>query len=463
MPRPSIQDLPVEVLLKLFHAVLGPQIGQRGGVDDLKRRQRPVLLTHICREWRIKALGEPGLWTDVQIHGVSEIFLSFLERSHPLLIDVTVRAGTHRSGSITAEALKNKLSTLAEAHIERIQSIWICGLSRRDTALVLSPLDRPGLHNLKSLHIWAYVLAYGYHSHVLGHDTTFLAHPTSVTSVALANTCPSCIPCQKSLTKLEILNFPQFFDAKDLQSIVDSSPALEILILGYAQNRMGFVSVFREEPPIISAPRLKSLAITSEAIFSRAPWISINKDLPCSPVCFCTFRNLIADNLEHLEVTGAGCGLALEHLIPFVDRRAGNTELQPLRLMINGVETLEKVSHLPRRLFLHLVPSSLGNPAAYSFLQEFLNAVIYFPASNYDAVAREVETFASFGGFYRSDSDPITLWTSKADEKVVAPLLNRQRLQSSLVPEDNCEYESYWAELHGDPVVNLFARLFGSN
>ncbi|KAJ3530108.1 hypothetical protein NMY22_g8712 [Coprinellus aureogranulatus] len=312
MPLLTIQDLPIEVLLEIFHAFLGPQIGRRGGVDDLKRRQRPVLLTHICRDWRMKALSEPSLWKDVQIHGVSELFLSFLERSHPLPVDVTVRATAHRLASRTAEALRNKFNSLAESHIKRIQSIWMLNLARREIALALVPLDRPDLPSLKSLHIrggmWDGTQA------MHAHHTAFLTRPTSIDSVTLGNLCTSCIPCPQALTKLEILNFPAFLDASTLQSILNASPVLEILVLGYSQNTVEVDDTVPVEPAIINAPRLKRLAVTSQAVFSCTPW-KAEVDLPCSPVCYCTFRNLIAENLECLEITGKGCDLALVHLV----------------------------------------------------------------------------------------------------------------------------------------------------
>ncbi|TEB24699.1 hypothetical protein FA13DRAFT_1298274 [Coprinellus micaceus] len=312
MATTEIRDLPPEIILKVFLAFLGPRSSKRGGVEDLLRRRRPVLLTHICRQWRTHALSYPFLWNDIQIHGTSELFLSFFERSHPLPVDLTVRASAYRSCSKIAPPLYEKLKSLGETHLRRIHSIAMLDMHRLAICDVLAAVDGMALPALEALSLRGKGLA------DTAHDThiPFLTHANAILSVTLSNMCISCIPGQQTLTTLELLTFPPSFDAAALRDLIESFPALSTLVIGDVQMAREGDGPSQAEPPIINAPNLKTLVVTPQAIISNISW-GANVHQTCHPFCHCTLRNLIAENLEYLEVCGGYIGSVPVASCPF--------------------------------------------------------------------------------------------------------------------------------------------------
>lgn len=433
MALSAIQSLPVEVLLKVFQTFLGPKTAQRGGVDDLQRRRRPVLLTHVCRDWRTKALSDPFLWTDIQIHGESELFLSFFERSHPLPVDVTIRASGRRTFAPTADVVHNKFISLGEEVCDRIQSLWILNVADVYIARILSPLDGMGLSQLTSLNLRRQVLSDNDHAS----HTAFLTHAKSISSIALANFCFSCAPNQKALTKLELLILPPGFDAVVFGRIVESSPALETLVLGDTSIVVENNNPAQGISPTINAPSLKNLVVTPQAVCSGVPW-DVDVAQPCSAQCQCTLRNLVADNLEYLEISGRSSGSEIAHLLPYINRRTKTKDLPPLRLMLNGIEKLEYAWQLPRNLYLHIAPSSFEAPYAYRFTQEFLGGVLSFQLLQRTAI----DTFEATGKYRRSRKNNLALSFSNSKEEPIEPILDLLHIQSLI--EDDGGYEIYW-------------------
>ncbi|KAF5311448.1 hypothetical protein D9611_011572 [Ephemerocybe angulata] len=451
-PVSVLDRVPTEVLQKVFHTFVSLDTkGIRGGIDDLKRRQRPVLLSHTCREWRNLALGDPFLWADVQIHGVSELYFSFLARSHPVPFDLTIRSpptiGRRTNTSeILVDFLRQKMLTVSEADLDRIKSLHIRlnGASGDETVsrLLRTVVQGRTLPLLQLLHIHA-------DEDILDaqHDIhpPFLNLPPSLATIHLINFCSSCIPGQEALTTLELRNRVPGLSIKTFQRILRSFPFLESLVIGeslqlQAVTEEGTQDIF--EP--VHTPHLKRLALASKSITpSTTHWIQEQTHLEsCRLGCPCIFRSFVAENLEYLEIFNIEKP-DLTHVLPFINTLANHAppERPRLRLFLNGTmahpESYSMIRRLPRKIHLHLLLQGFwGSADGYTFLDEFLEANIYLPQGLlYGAVTA---AFEASGGYLRHPTlapGVVRLENEAAASKYglngitsipIEPLLNRQ-------------------------------------
>ncbi|KAF6759948.1 hypothetical protein DFP72DRAFT_884762 [Ephemerocybe angulata] len=386
---------PSEIYQQIFEWYLGPRISIRAHGDDaynLERRQRPVLLSHVCRDWRVAALGHPYLWTDVQIHGKSELYFSFLQRSNPLPADLTIVARGKLSLIAVISILTKKFG-ISQEGLERVRSIHLFVYSHDQSPYVLMPIRTHKLPALRTfrVHLAAPLIPWrgrdwtGVHHHI-----PLLTNPTSLENVILTGICVRCAPRPEYLTTLELhrLSNTVELDLAKLQAILDLFPRLETLVIG--RLTMPPNNGIPSSKPV-KAPVLKSFAVASPIL---NPYRAPNLEGECHRLCPCLLRHLVLDNLEYLEITGEYYH-ALPHLSKLLAPKPVGREAEQI-LMLNGVDTAqhdelsEEVSWaLPMaehllHIHLHIIlqePCSISERWLWETRGSFRSFTVYIPES----------------------------------------------------------------------------------
>ncbi|TEB27016.1 hypothetical protein FA13DRAFT_1736802 [Coprinellus micaceus] len=376
----TVVRLPAEVILHIFQYFVGESVHEPDTGGYTERRKRPTVLSHTCSWWRALSLSSPSLWTNVVIDNDSGLWFSYLERSRPLLAQLTIIANK-------GIGPKNPEFSESSEDLCRIRSITLLVYSEEDEAAeMLRPFDidseRESLPSLVSLDFRGR----------LGHTThsAFRLFPKplkTLESISLTGICPKCVPNRETLRTLEIrrtwsrvLISPQM-----LRDIFASSPLLETLILGPVESHHWGDS--DEEP--ITAPSLKNLIL---ALPSTVRWTPPIDDE--SPV-----DDLIAPNLEYLEVACPTLE-GIDRLRTLILQRAGqDSERLSLTLMISGLssqshlECFERVKHY---LPIH-IRSSLN-------LQLYESSPLCPDAAHYQELEEGVRELQSFVLHFSTES-----------------------------------------------------------
>ncbi|KAH9959832.1 hypothetical protein BC827DRAFT_1377010 [Russula dissimulans] len=136
---PSVAcQLPIELLQAIF--LLLAELYASDRTDDRSTRQsRPdwVTVTHVCRQWRLAALGLHQLWTSIT-PGLSILWAqAMIERSAPLPVRVDIRVSTSSTDGLHPLAASELLFAAS-----RIRTLRLVGL-RADVLRVLDRLRSP--------------------------------------------------------------------------------------------------------------------------------------------------------------------------------------------------------------------------------------------------------------------------------------------------------------------------------
>ncbi|TEB24705.1 hypothetical protein FA13DRAFT_1739050 [Coprinellus micaceus] len=144
-------DLPPEMLFAIFKACIG--------AED---HRQPLVLSHVCSQWRSIALANPSLWTQLRIHGTWQDLHAYLERSRPMSVDLTIVC-TSQARWVIADFVHEQLSRPEYQHdLRRIRSMDLvasprCGskcmpASRLLTGDTNTPIPLSFQHTHQSFH-----------------------------------------------------------------------------------------------------------------------------------------------------------------------------------------------------------------------------------------------------------------------------------------------------------------------
>ncbi|KAF6759955.1 hypothetical protein DFP72DRAFT_884778 [Ephemerocybe angulata] len=367
----SAQDLPLELTRRIFEWYIGPP-GPPGDENyNLARRQRPVILTHVCGEWRAAALADPYLWTDVQLNGRSELYFSFLQRSKHLLVDLTIMARGKRAMKGVTALLTRKVGR-TNVGLERVRSIHIFVYNKTQAPDILYPMQMHSLPSLRTLRIhlstactwWNldWTLEDNHHC-----SSPLLANPVGLETVILTGImCFHCVPSRTSLKTLELHRPTQVRYTSALDYVLPSFPQLETFIVGRLALLPGELEHWRS---------------------------AIKRS------CTCFLRDLLLENLEYVEVTGESWD-AIPHLVRPLKRASAlkhtGGDSKQFTLLLNGlnVTSYEELSgkvakYLPSThlIHLHLIPKdpwTIEQAVAHWEMKEnFRSITCYIPEAQH--------------------------------------------------------------------------------
>ncbi|TEB34786.1 hypothetical protein FA13DRAFT_1729446 [Coprinellus micaceus] len=343
---------PAEVLLKIFRAYVDANhsITPHGSTIDKDLLKPPLPVTYVCRTWRAYAIGDPSLWCRIYVTAddgmLSEITRLFLERSCPLPVDVSVHIeGYGPWEEIVVDLVKQKEVVRGKEvrFSDRVRGIRVRGLWSTDAQKLVNLLDEHELPILSEFSI-----------HPKDNENRYSEHPF----------LPLIRP---SITRN--------LDAGSLGKVITSCPFLETLVLGRMSLDVSPLSQPEGSPHpsssrVFLAPKLKYLAVASPMT-----WMMGRKE-SCQPGCRCFFRDLVADNLQYIEVAG-------ELLVP--GRKEGVTaqDPPPLIVILNvGSSYLnqpeELLRSLPLNVSLHLFDNSFEpDPVMRVFFMKMRGVAIY--------------------------------------------------------------------------------------
>jgi hypothetical protein len=300
---------------------------------------------------------------------LSEITRLFLERSCPLPVDVSVHIeGYGPWEEIVVDLVKQKEVVRGKEvrFSDRVRGIRVRGLWSTDAQKLVNLLDEHEFPILSEFSI-----------HPKDNENRYSEHPF----------LPLIRP---SITRLELPNCSRNLDAGSLGKVITSCPFLETLVLGRMSLDVSPLSQPEGSPHpsssrVFLAPKLKYLAVASPMT-----WMMGRKE-SCQPGCRCFFRDLVADNLQYIEVAGE-VDDALYHLLPLIRRRAavpgrkeGGTaqDPPPLIVILNvGSSYLnqpeELLRSLPLNVSLHLFDNSFEpDPVMRVFFMKMRGVAIY--------------------------------------------------------------------------------------
>lgn len=354
---PSINDLPAEVLLRIFRAFVGqlntPTTARLGRIEE--NMERPLQLTHVCSSWRTTAIDDPSLWTNVHVNHWSLLYAEFFQRSSPLPIDLSINTISPSISSQKAQQIASELKKALDVSLtdephpaaNRIRTLRLITDGPKgaiDFASILQKYELPSL-------------------------TSFFVRPsgTELENRAYTHFKPLI---RESITSLALYQLSRALSVRRLQNIFASCPRLETLVLGVLnlegrRARSGGGANNASGQSTTYAPALKTLVVASP-IFKY----HFNQNRACTSGCPCFFRDLNASNLQYLEVAGEVSD-ALAHLTPLINRRAaqvtpeGHTlPLSTLKVMVNAGECefdrpQRLLPSLSSNIHLHLYADSL--------------------------------------------------------------------------------------------------------
>ncbi|KAF5342444.1 hypothetical protein D9611_001501 [Ephemerocybe angulata] len=415
--KPTTDGLPIEILRQIFFAVVSPRRGlPRAGDPDIPEDLgAPVVLSHVCRDWREWAIGDAMLWTDIQVSLRSiQRTRRYIERSAPLGIDLIINSMDEEQ-LWTGERLWKLLNGAEKGVMQRVRSAVVQSSDMGESFEILSLFSDYGrLPAITSLQL----------------------------SVARGCITPLNTLLPDSLTTLEIHD--QELSPAEFRDILEGCPQLSTLVLtdskwiddyGIPAPWNAHTSGIQPSATPILAPSLKSLAVC----LNNFPVPSHG----CSTTCLCPFRDLFADNLEYLELADRHTH---NHLLPLIKRRCSefppfthqshlatpaypSTHLRPpLVLALNelysdpSTVTDAEVADIPRNLHLHFIlpPSELA--FGLGFNPEFRSTTIHAMSGPMDP---EDEDFVSVGKGRGMES---WLWRSSPDFDEVRNVLHVERL-----------------------------------
>jgi hypothetical protein len=306
-------DLPPEMLFAIFKACIGA-----------KDHRQPLVLSHVCRQWRSIALADPSLWTQLRIHRTWQDLHAYLERSRPMPVDLTIVC-TSQARWVIADFVHEQLSRPEYQHdLRRIRSMDLVAWSNEELDQLMLPMKGVDFPHLASLRVQVHARQQTAHwGHQHSHTPLLPAHTPKLSSITLVNKCTDCLRDTTKLTKLELHSFPGPFDCRVMEIIIRASPVLERLVLGeldYLWHNQG------EQKTQAESCRIKHLRIAGSS-FSKC------RGSAFSPRYYCLLRTLVAGNLKSLEITG-GHQEALCHLIPSIKKRSRETP--PLDILLCG-------------------------------------------------------------------------------------------------------------------------------
>lgn len=302
-----LPDLPVEILRKIFFIYVNPLRGLPSSADTFKNRhENPLVLSHVCQEWRACALGDATLWTDIHMDGSSpKLNALFIQRSSPLDVDLTIALKVgfamvrERIVTDVTDLLKEWLKASMSARGRdvglghRIRSLFIRTADREIARRFMTPFQPCDLLALTSLLVEAPL-------------DTYTTNPINFQPLL-----------RGSLTTLELHHsHSPNLTASELREIFAVCPRLSTLVLGGLRLTGAQVLQKETRAPIL-APALRRLSIASPICHQINPHLEI----PCTPECPCIFRDLVADNLEYLEIAGKSSD-GLFHLVPLILRQS---------------------------------------------------------------------------------------------------------------------------------------------
>lgn len=339
-------------------------------------------------------MAEPPLWTDVHVYGTSELYFStFLERSGSCLVDLTIVTVGDRSCTAIAQLVEQRVQSSscssASDDFARIRNLNLFVDNQMHSRQLLRPLEEHPLPNLRSLQI---------HSSMINSSAGWYLTPPqilpkvqSLDSIHLTGLAVSheIRAMQSNLTTLILHDILDFFEEYFLGILFERSPHLSTLVLGNLNldppdwldhPHAGLTGTVEN---VVVAPALKHLAIASP-VFSK--WRKRARNGPCATGCRCALRNLSAERLEYLEVTGEDLD-GLYHLIPVLRRRIegsttnGQTDhslgvargplpltTPPLTLVLNG---------------LHVQPSHFQEKVTEYIPQTFNTRLHFYPTTTH--------------------------------------------------------------------------------
>ncbi|KAF6757309.1 hypothetical protein DFP72DRAFT_892318 [Ephemerocybe angulata] len=389
-----LPDLPVEILRKIFFIYVNPLRGLPSSTDTFKNRhENPLVLSHVCQEWRACALGDATLWTDIHMDGSSpKLNALFIQRSSPLDVDLTI-------------ALKVGFAMVRERIVTDLLKEWLkasmsgrgrnVGLGHRIRSLFLRTADREIARRFMSPF----------------QPCDLLALTSLLVEAPLDTTNPINFQplLRGSLTTLELHHsHSPNLTASELREIFAVCPRLSTLVLGGLRLTGAQVLQKETRAPIL-APALRRLSIASPICHQINPHLEI----PCTQECPCIFRDLVADNLEYLEIAGNSPD-GLFHLVPLILRQSSlqgrpssrnqpNTDEAPqgpqgapLILALNlgeypwGISDGDRnhqhiLKDLPKGLHLHLIlgqgPTPFQVKSFINMFTTFSATVIHYPSS----------------------------------------------------------------------------------
>ncbi|TEB34787.1 hypothetical protein FA13DRAFT_1729447 [Coprinellus micaceus] len=317
-PPPTIDDIPAELLLKIFKLCVEPRQGpgHYHTLDTDLRHRRSVVLSHGCQKWRALTLGDLTLWTDIRLTGTAKLEMLYFERSRPLPIDLTVdlvAMERRREGVDCAAIIGCKLLALPLKDRTRIQSIRATHFRHHDARSMVSCIDRLNLPALSALFI-----------------RTTSSDPYSYRQRRWGRLEVHSLLDSDALTTLELHGRRQILDGRVVKRALESCPRLETLVVGG-------LSLARDPSEPDWQVSLKRLAVGSP-IFRRP-----EEHVRCTARCPCPFRNLVVDNLEYIEVAGGAIEDTLRHLLPIIKRRG--TDVRHTSLSRDRLLTIVLNSH----------------------------------------------------------------------------------------------------------------------
>ncbi|KAJ3542950.1 hypothetical protein NMY22_g3315 [Coprinellus aureogranulatus] len=334
-----MHNFPPELLFAIFEASTRLQ---KASKEDSCHHQ-PVVLSHVCNQWRSIALADLSLWTDIRMDGTSPIHRLYLKRSRPRLVDVTIMC-TSRGRRCVTEFTQTEMSHPdVQADLERVRSLHIVAWSDAELDQLAQIMDRHNFPHLVSLHAEVDAgqnvrpLTLQWWSHQHSHSPILPTHTPKLATITLVNRCTTGLGETTALTRLELRELPGPLDCTVLEKIIQSSPKLDTLVLG----EMDFLWHRQHETKSPeNVGHIKKLSVASST-FSGKRATGIERR------CYCLLKSLVEGGLERLEIVG-GCQEALCHLVPSMQSRS--LDSGPLQLVLHQVRPrmLDLAQGLPR-------------------------------------------------------------------------------------------------------------------
>lgn len=263
-----ISDLPVEVLSYIFSFL---KDGSRSsyGLPDL------ITITHVASRWRRAAIGEPSLWTtiDVDCSRLSkEAFTAYFSRSRLCLLDVTFKVHRALNNLSDDEFVKffmaNRIMDEAKqicAHFDRILTLSIdCKDAERELshfARLFSSLSAPVLRHFQ-VNFYDGIQNPEHWDNSTGSNRIFAGGAPALASLVLLGIgLRCCWPPLSAITHLHLEDRETSL-ALDLHSFRDAMASCTSLLHFEVQGRIFLTEIGGEISPI-DAHTLVSLTVVS--------------------------------------------------------------------------------------------------------------------------------------------------------------------------------------------------------
>ncbi|ESK93119.1 hypothetical protein Moror_8842 [Moniliophthora roreri MCA 2997] len=269
----TASNIPSDIILMIFHLCIPAQVCDVQDFEDNPsiRLKQWVKVTHVCRDWRMKALDSTSLWSapDFSLPALAQEMMS-RSKSAPLHIHVDFRHLT------TTFASKVFLSALEHsAGIETLCIRTVSGQHEMELERVVSLLDKPVplLHSL-DIHVNAPQLSLlsslvqqnpDPKHHVLP-DPLLGNNAPRLRKLALTGLQPPWTsPLLRNLTSLQITqNKPPYYTSSEILHVLKEMPLLENIGL-WRCLALSMPEITCDEP-VTHLPRLRTLGIASTVV-----------------------------------------------------------------------------------------------------------------------------------------------------------------------------------------------------